>query len=281
MGYAKLDSSILDSSIWAEPHATRVVWITMLAMANRNGYVGASVGGLAHRAHVTVDEARVALATLMGSDPDSRDGSTGERIEKVERGWRILNYEKFRNLRDEEARREYERDRKRKQRERDDGEVSRTCPGQSGTGETVPDKRDILPPSAHAESTVHSAAAAAESSGAAADGEPTPAEAELISVLLDAGFRQSEAPGEVRRLISIGMTLADLEGEVAAARRKAKKNPAGLLATMLKDWRKGARPTVQSTIEHIPNMPLGAPSCFCQACFDKRAKDKAGRKECS
>lgn len=134
MPFTKLDSSILDSSIWDEPDATRIVFITMLAMADATGYVGASVSGLAHRARVSVENTRKALATLLGPDPGSRDGGGGERIEEVDRGWQVINHQEFRARRDPDARRERERVRKEKYRERKgQGGTERDKVGQSGT----------------------------------------------------------------------------------------------------------------------------------------------------
>jgi hypothetical protein len=99
VSFVKLHGSILDSSVWAEPHATRIVWITMLAMADQYGVVQASVSGLARRAVVSVSECRTALDTFLGPDPDSRDGTTGERITKVPGGWLVLNHAQYRDKR--------------------------------------------------------------------------------------------------------------------------------------------------------------------------------------
>jgi hypothetical protein len=117
--FTKLWASILESSIWSEPVENRVVWITMLTMADRNGFVGASVDGLARRANVSIDAVRAALATFQEPDQNSRNkDNEGRRIEEVPRGWHILNYTYFRDLRDEQARKEYERARKADQRRR-------------------------------------------------------------------------------------------------------------------------------------------------------------------
>lgn len=110
-GYAKVHQTILDSSIWSEPHATRIVWITMLAMADADGVVSASVSGLARRAVVTRDECEAALETFLAPDPDSSDGTSGERIERVRGGWRILNHGHYRRLGSQEDRKEKARDR--------------------------------------------------------------------------------------------------------------------------------------------------------------------------
>jgi len=96
MAFVKLHCTILDSSIWLESPSTRLVWITMLAMADGDGVVQASVGGLAHRSRVTRQECQEALQLFLGPDPDSRDGTTGERIEKVAGGWLLLNHSQYR-----------------------------------------------------------------------------------------------------------------------------------------------------------------------------------------
>lgn len=49
-GYTKLFSSIIDSTIWRESKETKIVWITMLAKADRYGVVEASLPGLADAA---------------------------------------------------------------------------------------------------------------------------------------------------------------------------------------------------------------------------------------
>lgn len=113
MSYAftKLFASITESTVWCEPMPTRIVWITMLAKADRNGRVFASVPGLANLARVTVEEAEVAVARFQEPDRYSRTPDhDGRRIEPIDGGWRLLNYEKYRAIRDEEARREYQRD---------------------------------------------------------------------------------------------------------------------------------------------------------------------------
>lgn len=69
----------------------------MLAMADANGVVGASVGGLARAANVTIEQCRKALDSFLGPDPDSRDGTTGERIEKVPGGWFVINHANYRD----------------------------------------------------------------------------------------------------------------------------------------------------------------------------------------
>lgn len=115
--YTKLFSSITASTIWQEPDGTRLTWITMLAMAKKDGCVYGSVPGLAHQANVSLDAVKAALACFLAPDPYSRTKDfEGRRIEEIDGGWRLLNHEKFRQIRSAEERREYMREYMRKKR---------------------------------------------------------------------------------------------------------------------------------------------------------------------
>jgi hypothetical protein len=110
MGYTKLDSGITDSTIWQAPDATRLVWITMLAMADQHGYVGASMPGLAGRARVSLDACIEAIKTLEAPDEWSRTKDyDGRRIAPADGGWLLLNHAKYRAMQYAEERRERSR----------------------------------------------------------------------------------------------------------------------------------------------------------------------------
>jgi hypothetical protein len=110
MQFTKLFNSILDSTIWQEPLETKVVWITMLAMCDRNGDVHASIPGLARRAGVTITQCNAALACLESPDEYSRTKDhDGRRIAEIDGGWSLLNHGKYRALLSAEERREYNR----------------------------------------------------------------------------------------------------------------------------------------------------------------------------
>ena len=110
MQFTKLFNSILDSTIWQEPLETKVVWITMLAMVDRNGEVHASIPGLAKRAGVTLQQCNAALACLESPDKYSRTKDhEGRRIGEIDGGWQLLNHAKYRALLSAEERREYNR----------------------------------------------------------------------------------------------------------------------------------------------------------------------------
>jgi hypothetical protein len=96
-GYSKLFSSIINSSIWCEPHATRIVWVTMMAMCDAEGVIDGSIPGVAHSAQVSILEMEEALDCLTSPDQYSRTpDNEGRRIETVPGGWRILNYAAYR-----------------------------------------------------------------------------------------------------------------------------------------------------------------------------------------
>ena len=110
MTFTKLFSSITASTIWAARDQTRIVWITMLAMADQHGRVWASIPGLATTARVRTEDCATALAELSGPDKYSRTKDfDGRRIEDIDGGWRLLNHAKYRAIRDEESIKESKR----------------------------------------------------------------------------------------------------------------------------------------------------------------------------
>jgi hypothetical protein len=115
--YVKVFASILTSTLWALDDATRIVWITLLALADKEGFVRASPSGLARLANVDEDKVRVAIEKLESPDKDSgSQGFDGRRLERVEGGFLLLNYKKYRDLKDAETRREQVRDAVRRHR---------------------------------------------------------------------------------------------------------------------------------------------------------------------
>lgn len=110
MGYTKLFSSIVASTIWREDDKTRLVWITMLAMKDERHMVEASLPGLADMARVKLHECEAAVKKLESPDKYSRNQEHhGRRIERVQGGWHILNGEYYRRKMDADERREYQR----------------------------------------------------------------------------------------------------------------------------------------------------------------------------
>lgn len=146
MNYIKLFSSILDSTLWDCDLPTKVVWITMLAMADQDGVVSASVPGLAKRAGVNRQDCERALDHFLSPDPDSRTPDfEGRRVRKVDGGWELLNHAKYRDLQSSEDRKAKAAARTAKWRARNGGGAHSgdvTCDAGDVTV-TVGDGRDV------------------------------------------------------------------------------------------------------------------------------------------
>ena len=124
-GYAKLFSEILMSSIWDANDHTRLVWITMLAMADHTGFVKGTPPVLAALARVPPDRCDAAVVILSSPDlASSTQDNEGRRVEKVAGGWKILNYTKYRNRLSENPVSVAARERQQKHRAKRDGSVT-------------------------------------------------------------------------------------------------------------------------------------------------------------
>jgi hypothetical protein len=147
-GYTKLFNSILASTIWREDNVTRIVWVTLLAMCNRDGVVEGSVPGIADMARVSLPECEAALSKLQEPDPYSRTTEfEGRRIDKVSGGYVVLNYPKYRHKMSADERREYFRIKKQEERARKKGlmpsesaaDMSKNVKQSQGQSKTVSD----------------------------------------------------------------------------------------------------------------------------------------------
>ena len=118
-GFAKVYETILRSSVWLEDVETRLVWITMLILADAKGILRASIGGLAHQARVSREGCERALQILQAPDPDDQSGvDEGRRVRRVEDGWFIVNHKKHRDFRTQSQIAAAERVRKHRKRHR-------------------------------------------------------------------------------------------------------------------------------------------------------------------
>jgi hypothetical protein len=99
-GYTKLYHSIFGSSVWSETPATRCVFLTLLGNVDyQTGRVILSFPGLVRLANVSYEECKEAMRILEAPDIHSKSPEWGgRRIEKVDGGWLILNYLKYRDM---------------------------------------------------------------------------------------------------------------------------------------------------------------------------------------
>lgn len=114
MSYSKLHSSIVNSSLWTQGDSVRILFVTLLAMCDRDGIVYGSRAGLTRIAMIEADDEEEAWKTLMSEDLDSSDKirapeNGGRRVEEVSGGFRLLNFEYYRGLRNDDERREQNR----------------------------------------------------------------------------------------------------------------------------------------------------------------------------
>src|ERR1700757_3029415 len=106
-GYAKLFSRILDSTVWREDNETRILWITMLAMADKNGNVLCTVPGLADRARISLAQCESALQKFQKPDKYSWSREEeGRRIRVIDGGWFLINHAKYRAMLSKDEQRE-------------------------------------------------------------------------------------------------------------------------------------------------------------------------------
>jgi hypothetical protein len=98
-GFTKLDSGIVDSSIWDEDAETCKLWITILALADSSGFVRGSEGWIARKSKVPLEKCIQALKAFESPDPASRNpANEGRRLSKNKNGWTVLNYKDFRQF---------------------------------------------------------------------------------------------------------------------------------------------------------------------------------------
>lgn len=106
-GYTKLFGDIVTSTIWQEPNDCRVLWITMLALKDKDHICRATVPALAKLANISNDDCEKYLEKFQKPDKYSRNKEReGRRIEPIDGGWLILNGEKYQQRLSKEERRE-------------------------------------------------------------------------------------------------------------------------------------------------------------------------------
>lgn len=157
MGFTKLDSGIINSSIWSEPLATRVLWITLLSQCDEEGFVSTSLSGLKRSSNISQDEFDSALKTLLSPDNESRTrDNKGIRLIEVEGGFVVSNYKLYRDREYKEHRKEQVREAVRRYRDRNnelcnqpkitgDFKVLPSASASASSSESLKDK-NIIPP---------------------------------------------------------------------------------------------------------------------------------------
>lgn len=282
-GFVKLDSGILDSSLWNN-RDVRDVFITALLMASPieimeaqdalcvrtldrlgftvppgwYGMVQAAGVGIAARANLSADAGLSALEKLSQPDLDSRTPEhDGRRMVRVTGGYLVLNFMRYRD-RDYGA-----KDRMRRYRER-----------QRGQKETVAEPVTPL--------TRHVTQAEAEDRGHTIQKKRAVARPEGVP---EQAWNDWMQVRKAKRAPLTATAWAAIEREAA----KAKVTVAWAVAEMVaRNWQSfraewiASLPTAQqrgrpgqvTSTQHIPNMPLGHISCICDGCVGYRQRSK-------
>ena len=129
MAYTKLFDTIISSSIWSEDDKTRILWVTMLAMADKNGEVHASIPGLARLAGISVSDTEKAMAKFLSPDKHSRTKDLdGRRVAEIEGGWDLINHAKYRRMASKEEQAEKNAERQARWRSRNKKRQGRNAP---------------------------------------------------------------------------------------------------------------------------------------------------------
>ena len=193
MAYTKLFNSIITSTIWMESDQTRIVWITLLAMADKNGEVQGSIPGIARVAGVSLDACKAAFKAFLSPDPYSRTkDDEGRRIEEIDGGWLLINHAKYREMASRDESKEAAAKRQARARER-----------KKRNKIVTPASRLVTLSHAKVTDTLHIADAEYESSGMNSVGAVVMSEQE-IDRLVECGLKKSEADKmrrELRRAI--------------------------------------------------------------------------------
>lgn len=131
--FIKLSTDITKSTIWAEDDATLRLWIWLLASADREGVVRGTIPGIANAARVTIEACKAAMLKFEGPDEYSGNPARGgQRIERVEGGWRLINYNYYRNLQGGDPEWQAERHRRNQKKYRDKKMTRRDRVGDHG-----------------------------------------------------------------------------------------------------------------------------------------------------
>ena len=119
--FVKLFTQILDSSI-ADNRRLRHFFTDLLLCADSKGYVVMTDSAIARRIGCDIEEVRWGLAELAKPDPMSKtpdaEGARIERLDGTGYGWRIINYESYRAMKDADQMREATKERVRRFREK-------------------------------------------------------------------------------------------------------------------------------------------------------------------
>lgn len=127
--FAKVFFQIFESSI-SDDYVVRHVFMDLLVLSDEDGVIDKTPKAISRITNIPLEIIEMAISKLSAPDIDSRTpDEDGRRIVLIDQnrnwGWRIVNYLKYRQIRDEEARRISNRSYKREQRAKERDEALR------------------------------------------------------------------------------------------------------------------------------------------------------------
>ena len=111
--YVKVFQDILSSSVWCgQPYSLRVAWIGLLTLGDDEGLIYGTKRSMSLRIDMPEEDFEEALQVLMAPDPSSSSQvEEGRRILPIgPNTWKIVNYEKYRDIIRREDRKAYMRE---------------------------------------------------------------------------------------------------------------------------------------------------------------------------
>jgi len=120
--YSKLYRQLFTSSVMEEDLITRYVWLCLIALADKEGIVDMTRESLARTLNMDVGQLNLAIDRLLAPDLASRSKKNeGRRLSPLDQdrnwGWTIVNYVAYRDIKNEEEKREYMKNYMRMRRE--------------------------------------------------------------------------------------------------------------------------------------------------------------------
>ena len=121
--FAKVFYQIFESSI-SDDYLVRHVFMDLLVLSDEEGVIDKTSKAISRITNVPLEIVEMAIDKLSSPDENSRTpNEDGRRLVLIDEnrnwGWRIVNFIKYRSIRDEEARRISNRSYKREQRARE------------------------------------------------------------------------------------------------------------------------------------------------------------------
>lgn len=112
--YGKIFDSMYDGSLYGQWEAI-VTFQQLIVLADKDGFIEITPVSLSARTSIPIEIIQKGIEILESDDPNSRTiGNNGKRILRINPdrlwGWKIVNYEKYRDIASQEDRKKYMRD---------------------------------------------------------------------------------------------------------------------------------------------------------------------------